>query len=229
MRLVLFDIDGTLCLTDGAGKRAVHRALIEVFGSTGPASHPFGGKTDPQIVRELMRAVGHGDDHIDANMGRLLELYVEYLQEELAVPGLRAHAMPGVHELLAALRADDRAVLGLLTGNLAVGAAAKLRCVGIDPSQFVVGAYGSDHETRRELPAIARDRLQAQRGIRVDGPDIVVIGDTPADIDCGRPVGARAIAVATGGFSVGELEEHDPHVVFEDLSDTDAVVAAIFG
>ena len=135
MRLVLFDIDGTLLLTDGAGRRAIHRALIHVFGETGPADHRFDGKTDPQIVRELMRVVGHGDAHIDTRMQALLDLYVTHLREELCDPAYTPYALPGVHALLDALVARDDIVLGLLTGNLVAGARAKLEAVGIDPSR----------------------------------------------------------------------------------------------
>jgi phosphoglycolate phosphatase-like HAD superfamily hydrolase len=225
VKLVLFDIDGTLLLTNGAGKRAVHRALIDVFGSTGPEDHRFDGKTDPQIVRELMRIVGHGDEHIDASMQRLFELYVRYLDDELETT--QASVYPGVYELLDALEEREDVTLGLLTGNLADGARAKLAAVGIDFDRFVVGAYGSDHETRGELPAIAQRRALEQLGLEIPGHDVVVIGDTPADVQCGRAIGARAIGVATGHYSVEDLSAHEPHAVFEDLSDINAVIRAI--
>jgi phosphoglycolate phosphatase-like HAD superfamily hydrolase len=225
--LVLFDIDGTILLTDGAGRRAVHRALIEVFGSTGPAEHRFDGKTDPQIVRELMRHEGHGDDHIDAHMDRLLDRYVHYLHEELETGAAGVRLMPGVAELLDALEARQDVVLGLLTGNLAEGARAKLASAGIDPDRFRVGAYGSDHEMRNALPAVAQRRAREQLGLEIAGADVVVIGDTPADIHCGREIGARAIGVATGQFSVEELSQHGAAAVFDDLSPTADVVRAI--
>jgi len=227
VKLVLFDIDGTILLTDGAGKRAIHRALREVFGGTGPGDHAFGGKTDPQIVRELMRLDGHEDTHIDEHMERLLDLYVEYLHEELRVNPQGISVMPGVCELLDALDARDDVIVGLLTGNLVAGARAKLASAGIDPSRFKVGAYGSDHELRGELPAIAQQRARIDLAVDVTGADIVVIGDTPADIQCGRGIGARAIAVATGSFSVDQLREHQPAAVFTDLADTASVMAAI--
>jgi len=228
VKLVLFDIDGTILLTDGAGKRAIHRALIEVFGATGPDDHAFGGKTDPQIVRELMRVVGHGDDHIDARMTELLDRYVVYLQEELQIGAEGIRVMPGVRELLDALDARDDAIVGLLTGNLEEGARAKLSSAGIDPDRFVIGAFGSDHEERGRLPAVAQRRAWEQLGIEVVGEDVIVIGDTPADILCGRDVGARAIAVATGHYTMAELGEHMPAALFADLSRTDEVVRAIF-
>lgn len=227
MKLVLFDIDGTILLTDGAGKRAIHRALIDVFGGTGPEDHRFDGKTDPQIVRELMRIEGHGDEHIDAHMSPLLDRYVEYLGEELRVGSSGVRVMPGVCELLDALGARDDIVMGLLTGNLEAGARAKLTSAGIDHTRFRVGAYGSDHETRGELPAVAQRRAREDLGIAVHGGDVIVIGDTPADIECGRGIGARAIGVATGHYSMDELWAHAPAAVFEDLSPTHDVVCAI--
>jgi phosphoglycolate phosphatase len=228
MKLVLFDIDGTILLTNGAGKRAIQRALIDIFGGTGPDDHRFDGKTDPQIVRELMRIEGHADDHIDRHMSPLLDRYVNYLQEELTIGSDGVRLMPGVRELLAALEERRDAVLGLLTGNLEVGARAKLTSAGIDPGRFRIGAYGSDHEVRGELPAVAQRRAREELGLEIAGHDVVVIGDTPADLHCGRSIGARAIGVATGHYSVAELSEHDPAAVFPDLSDTRDVVVAIF-
>lgn len=229
MKLVLFDIDGTLLLSDGAGRRAIHRALREVFGTTGPADYFFDGKTDPQIVRELMRMAGHGDERIDADMQRLLALYLECLHEELGDPQHRPYMLPGVPELLNALEARSEVILGLLTGNLELGARAKLEAVGLDPTRFRIGAFGSDHELRPELPAIARARTRRDLGVDVTGNAIVVIGDTPADLTCGRSLGAGAIGVATGRYPVEELAKHEPLAVFADLSGTDAVTRVILG
>ncbi|HEX7020647.1 MAG TPA: HAD family hydrolase [Gemmatimonadaceae bacterium] len=227
MKLVLFDIDGTILHGGGAGRRAINRALVEVFGSAGPADHRFDGKTDPQIVRELMRRVGHGDEHIDDRMDELLAQYLVYLEVELRDPDQGARVYPGVRELLDELHRHSEVMLGLLTGNLVDGARAKLRAVDIDPGMFRVGAYGSDHEDRPELPAIAQRRAREQLGLHVVGGDVVVIGDTPADVACGRGIGARAIAVATGHYSAEELASHGPAAVFRDLTNTEAVITAI--
>ena len=227
MKLVLFDIDGTILLTAGAGKRAIHRALIEVYGATGPDDHRFDGKTDPQIVRELMRIVGHEDDHIDAKMSELLARYVGYLHEELRARPDGVRLMPGIHELLDALAEREDVVIGLLTGNLVAGARAKLEAAGVDPERFVVGAYGSDHERRGELPAVALARARRELALDLEGSDVVVIGDTPADLQCGRGIGARAIGVATGHYTVEDLASHQPAAVFQDLSSTADVVDAI--
>ena len=128
VKLVLFDIDGTILLTDGAGKRAVHRALLEVFGSTGPAEHRFDGKTDPQIVRELMRIEGHADEHIDAHMSRLFERYVDYLHEELRV-GVERRPRDARRASSCSTRSRraTTSCSGLLTGNLAAGRAREAR------------------------------------------------------------------------------------------------------
>jgi len=227
MKLVLFDIDGTILLTDGAGRRAIHRALIEVFGGVGPEDHRFDGKTDPQIVRELMRHAGVSDGDIEARLDLVLDRYLALLRDELASVEHGQHVFPGVRELLDALEAREDVVLGLLTGNIRHGAHAKLSAVGIDPARFVVGAFGSDHHERHELPEIARRRAERALGLPVAGTDLVVIGDTPADVACGVSIGARAIGVATGRYSVDELRACDAAAVFPDLSDTAAVVRAI--
>lgn len=227
MKLVLFDIDGTLLRSDGAGKRAIHRALLEVFGATGPEDYHFDGKTDKQIVRELMRFEGHGDEHIDMQMRRLLDLYVRYLHEELDASTGRAYSLPGVPELLEALDGRRDVILGLLTGNVEQGARAKLDAVGLDFHRFRIGAFGSDHEHRPELPAIARARTKGQLGLDIRGEAMVVIGDTPADLTCGQSLGASAIGVATGRYTLDELLAHNPIAAFADLSETDAVLRAI--
>ena len=227
--VVLFDIDGTLLWSDGAGRRAITVALEEVFGGTGPAEHRFDGKTDKQIVRELMTLAGHDHALIDERMDRALAIYVRELHSALRDPAHPPKRLPGVRELLDALEARDDVVLGLLTGNVAPGADAKLRAVGIDPARFRVTAFGSDHEDRPELPPIAQRRAAELLGDHVAGERFVVIGDTPADMTCGRGIGARAIGVATGRYAVGELLSHGAAAAFPDLTDTAAIVAAIVG
>jgi phosphoglycolate phosphatase-like HAD superfamily hydrolase len=135
--------------------------------------------------------------------------------------------MPGVFELLERLEQEPRAVLGLLTGNLARGAELKLRKGGIDPDRFAVGAYGSDSAHRPSLPPIAASRAERMMGRVPDGHEVVIIGDTPADVACGASLGARAVAVATGGYSLEQLQACRPHAAFADLTHTDAVVSAI--
>jgi phosphoglycolate phosphatase-like HAD superfamily hydrolase len=226
MRVILFDIDGTLLRT-GAGRRSMERALAEVFGTPGDPSYRYDGKTDRQIIREAMRLAGFDDATIDERRPRCEALYLEGLATEVANPAHPAEVLPGVHALVEAVAARDDMLLGLLTGNVAAGAALKLHAVGLDPLAFQVGAFGSDHEVRAELPAIARARAEGHLGRAVAGSACVIVGDTPADIQCGRGIGARAVAVATGRYDRAELATHAPHAVFDDLSDTLAVLDAL--
>lgn len=226
-KLVLFDIDGTLLWSHGAGRRAMEATLLAVFGRTGPTGYRYDGKTDRQIVRELMRAEGFDDAAIDARMPEVVEGYVGRLRSELAPPNARTQALRGVPELLDALAEREDRILGLLTGNVELGAALKLGAAGIDVGRFPVGAFGSDHEVRDMLPAIAQRRARERVGHDLPGEALVIIGDTPNDIACGRGVCARAIAVATGHYTTEQLAEHAPAAIFADLSDTAAVLAAI--
>jgi phosphoglycolate phosphatase-like HAD superfamily hydrolase len=227
-KLVLFDIDGTIMHNGGAGRDAMEHALQTVFGTKGSTAYRYDGKTDKQIVRELMQLEGHDDTWIDVRMEQVTQLYVETLQKTLAEDDRDIGMYEGVAALIDAVDARDDAVLGLLTGNIETGARLKLQAVGLDTNRFVINAFGSDHETRGELPAIACRRLRESLGIDIPGHDVIVIGDTPADIHCGRDIGARAIGVATGRYSVRELQEHDPFAVFETLRDTDAVMQVIY-
>jgi phosphoglycolate phosphatase len=227
MRIVLFDIDGTLLRSGGAGRASMERALIEVFGSPGSREYNYGGKTDRQIVRDLMRREGFTDEAIDTQMDQLIETYVLGLPAELESRSRTVLVCDGVLELLEALDREERVVVGLLTGNVESGARAKLTAAGIDPARFRVNAFGSDHELRPELPAVAQRRASELLGIDVQGNRLVIIGDTPADIQCGEDIGARAIAVATGSYSVEQLGAYNPYAVFESLADTDTVLSSI--
>jgi len=227
VRIVLFDIDGTLLRSGGAGRASMERALTEVFGSPGSSEYHYGGKTDRQIVRDLMRREGFTDDAIDAQMGQLLESYVSGLATELGSGNRTMLVLDGVIELLDALDREERVVVGLLTGNIESGARAKLTAAGINPARFRVNAFGSDHELRPELPAVAQRRARELLGTDVQGNRLIIIGDTPGDIQCGEAIGARAIAVATGSYSVEQLATYEPYAVFESLADTSAVLSSI--
>jgi len=227
VRLVLFDVDGTLLWTDGAGRRAVHRALKEVLGIEHPAAgFRFDGRTDPEIVRLLAAAAGrdHGPEAVD----RVLAHYVGLLDDELARPGHKTTVYPGVFALIEALERRRDCVIGLLTGNIVEGARRKLGSGGLDIRRFRVGAFGSDHAERAELPEIAQRRAREELGVVATGKEVVIVGDTPADVTCGRGIGARAIGVATGSYTVERLLEAGADAAFPDLSDTDAVVGAVF-
>jgi phosphoglycolate phosphatase-like HAD superfamily hydrolase len=227
-KLVLFDIDGTLLLTAGAGRRAIVAALgEEVDDPSGFEGIRFDGKTDPQIVAELLEACGMLESRESERVRRVCERYLGLLALELESPSTRTTLMPGVEPLLDRLEVLPDVVLGLLTGNLAEGAALKLRSGGIDPSRFRVGAYGSDSAHRPALPQIAARRAEPFFGRLPRGAEVVIIGDTPADISCGEAIAARAVGVATGAYSVSDLAACGPHAVFDDLSDTDRVIEAI--
>jgi phosphoglycolate phosphatase len=223
-RLILFDIDGTLLSTNGAARRAFERALLEVYGTAGPiGSHPFDGKTDPQIARELLMAAGLADPAIDAQLPALYQRYLEGMAREIARPAHRTSVYPGVAPLLDALQARSDVLVGLLTGNIAEGAALKLRSAGL-AHYFRVGAYGSDSERRDALPAVAVQRAREHCGQSFSGKDIVVIGDTPSDISCGQSLGVFAVGVCTGSHSRERLVAEGADVVLDDLSETDRVL-----
>lgn len=227
MKLVLFDLDGTLLWTDGAGRRAIHRALVDVLGTPGPIEgFRFDGRTDGEIVQRL--AEGAGIPPTGALVARVLDRYVACLREEIARPAQRTTVYPGVRELLDALDPRADCVLGLLTGNVREGAALKLASGGLAIERFRLGAFGSDSPHRPDLPALAQRRAKEMLGLDLRGHDLVIVGDTPADVTCGNGVGARAIGVATGSFSVAQLMEAGAYAAFPDLGDTEAVLSAVF-
>lgn len=228
--LVLFDIDGTLLLTPGAGRRAITAALADrMIDARVWEAIRFDGKTDPQIVRELLEAAGDASASDPQAVAEILERYLVLLEAELSRAPGRTRVLPGVSMLLDRLEAEADVVLGLLTGNIAPGAGLKLRSGGLDPARFRVGAYGSDSSHRPDLPAIAAERAAPIFGRVPAGETVIIVGDTPADVTCGRAIGARAVAVATGSYALTELREAGARAAFEDLSDTDAVLEAILG
>ena len=227
MRLVLFDIDGTLLNSGGLGRASMQRALGMVFGSPGNPAYRYDGKTDKQIVRDVMRLEGHSDEHIDSRMEKLIDLYLEGLRTGAKSGKFNVRALEGVPELLDALEAREDILLGLLTGNVEPGARTKLTAAGINPDRFRVNAFGSDHEHRPELPAIAQRRASETLGLDIAGDRLIVIGDTPADIECGRALGAKAIGVASGHYTVEQLEAHNAYAVFPSLKNTQQVLETI--
>jgi phosphoglycolate phosphatase-like HAD superfamily hydrolase len=226
VKLVLFDVDGTLLSASGAGRRAIQRALVDVYGTAGPIdSYDFHGKTDPQIVGDLLAAAGLPSAEVSARQADFFTYYLGCLEKEIG-DGARVSLFPGVAALVETLAASDACVVGLLTGNVEGGARIKLRSTGLWP-RFRLGAYGSDHADRTRLPGVAAERAERLVGRGFLGGDVVVIGDTPLDVGCGRAFGARCIAVATGRHSVDDLGACAPDHVFRDFGDTERVVAAI--
>lgn len=225
MRLVLFDIDGTILLTRGSGRRAFTRAMREVVGLDQIADDwPMAGKTDVQIYRELMAHWGCAEDVASRLQQEVFDRYVRYL--ELALREDPICALPGVRGLVAALQARTDVLVALLTGNVRSGAQVKLAAVELW-SCFPFGAFGCDSADRLQLPAVAMARGQAHVGRLFDGADVVVLGDTPRDVACGQHVGARTVAVATGPYDCAALAQTGADAVLEDLSDTAGAVSAL--
>jgi phosphoglycolate phosphatase-like HAD superfamily hydrolase len=222
-RVLLFDIDCTLLDPAGEGCIYFSRALIEVFGTAGPiVDFSMAGKTDWQIVTELMTLAGVSDERIDAGLEATFAAYARTISE--ADLALKMRVLPGVQALLSALSQRPEFALGLVTGNVREAVPHKLRAVGIDPAQFTFGAYGSERLHRNELPGLALSRLAELSGGPVDRERVLVIGDTARDIECARHAGVKVMVVATGHSSVEELAEHQPDYILEDLTDAEAVM-----
>jgi phosphoglycolate phosphatase-like HAD superfamily hydrolase len=223
--VLLFDIDGTLVLTGGAGGRAMTRAFEELYG-IGNAFEgvPFNGRTDAWILSRA--AAAHGID--DEAIARFKPLYLDYLAEELHRPGPRKGVMPGVGPLLDELSRRDDVYLALLTGNFERGACLKLEYFDLW-RYFTCGAFGDTTHDRNGLLAQALARIEVCGGPQVAPADVVIIGDTPLDVGVAIAGGARCMAVATGSHTTDELRASGADVVFQDLSDLEAVLAAVEG
>lgn len=221
MHIILFDIDGTLLHSGGAGQGGIERALKLAFGITAPTDGiPTAGRTDRGIGRDLIRF--HGLEQTDATFTLLQETYLRVLPEELATR--QGGVYPGVRELLDRLSRREDVRLGLLTGNYREAAWQKLRHYGL-AEHFAFGGFGDDHADRDD---VARQALQAAAECHspqiIDREKLWVIGDTLADVRCGRAIGARVIAVATGMYSIEELKPSDPDHLFADFADVESVL-----
>lgn len=224
-KLFLFDIDGTLLLTGRAGEHALRLALRDRFGVEDDlAAISFAGSTDGAIAQQMFEA--NGIPVTPENVADLFDGYIHHLALEL--PRREGQVLPGIVGLLEELHARPDCVLGLLTGNLARGAELKLSHYGVWDF-FEFGAFADDHVDRNKLGPVAHARAAEKHGISFDGRDVLVIGDTPRDIDCARAAGFVAVAIATGNYSTEQLAEHHPDFLFEDLSDTKGVLAALLG
>lgn len=215
IRLVLFDVDGTLIRTGGAGVKAFARAFESEFGEPrGTEMVKFGGRTDLSLARELFLL-----RHIEPSPGNFQRFFQAYLVwlEKLMRECVGA-VCAGVPEFYRALETRDQPpLIGLLTGNIRRGAEIKLERFQLW-KQFQFGGFGDDHEERPQIAAIARQRGGQRLGRELRAGEILVIGDTPLDIHCARSIGAKVLAVATGSFSVPQLREHQPDWAVEDLS-----------
>ena len=226
MRLLLFDVDGTLLRAAGAGRRAVKAALERVYGTVGSIdAYDLGGKTDQRIVFDVLEAAGLARTAVKERLDDFFEVYARGLSDEIG-DGRNVTTLPGIAPLVRRLHETPGVLLGLLTGNIEEGARIKLASTGLSP-YFPVGAFGSDHVDRRLLPSLAARRAHALIGHAFLPEDVIVIGDTPLDIDCARAFGAVAVAVATGLHTVAQLSEHGPDMLFEDFNDFERAAAAL--
>jgi len=217
-KLLLFDIDGTLLSTRGAGIRALGRAGQRVLGDAYTLEGvSFAGCLDPLIFADGAQRMGltPTESHIAA----FIAAFAEELPVELASPETDVVIMPGFPDLLHELRKLEAITLGLLTGNLSVTGPIKLRHVGIDPDWFPVMAWGDDGPTRPSLVPVAMERYTALHGRRPDPQHVAVIGDTPNDVICAKENGCFALAVGTGKFTADELRAAGADIAVDDLSD----------
>lgn len=228
MRLLLFDIDGTLIKSSNAGRQVLKQSLNEVYGVIGPIDeYSFAGKTDLKIIRDLLGAAGLEEGQIAIGLPDLFSCMAErgrilFFQDNL-------ESCMGVLDLLREVHSRPEFVLGLQTGNSKSTAPLKLAPSGIDPSYFRIGAYGSDSADRNDLLPIAWQRASDNMKLNFSGVDTVVIGDTPADIECAKVNGAYSLAVASGTYSAETLGKYQPDIVLSDLSDTNFVVELMSG
>ncbi|MGE4233651.1 MAG: HAD family hydrolase [Bacteriovoracia bacterium] len=226
-RLVLFDIDGTLLWGGPVWKEAFLRSFSEYFPDIEFPKMSFGGKTDLQISREILSNAGLSGDQIEEKMHQIVERYIELAEQKIEGREHEVSLLPGVRPLLDELYRREDLVLGLLTGNVKKGAFAKLSCVELE-HYFQIGIFGDDHWDRYELPALIIEKAKQDLGLHFSGKQVVIIGDTIHDVNCGKSVGARSIAVGTGRNNPMEvLLAQNPDYYFADLSATFEVVQAI--
>lgn len=222
-RLYLFDIDGTLITSGGAGETSYREAVARFCGSLAPLEGlNFAGNTDTGLARSVLVAAG-----MEPTLEAVMALHDTYL--EILIQRIHQHQggiLPGIIQLLDRLKERPDAVLALLTGNLAAGAEVKLTHYGVW-HYFEFGAYADDHHERNRLGPVAASRALEAHGEEFTPDRIYVIGDTPRDIECGKAFGAKTVAVATGKYSGEELAPHHPDFLFQDLSNVETVLEAI--
>ena len=222
MKVLLFDIDGTLVHTGGAGLRALQTAFEKVYGLPNAMEKiSLGGRTDTSIVKEVL-----GNEGVTFNEEKLLQfkkVYSSVLKQEINIPGYTKKIMPGIQELLDSLSQRENVYLGILTGNWKIGGLTKLAYFDLE-AYFSFGAFSDDAELRNDLLPFAADRFQRKYNLDPAPHEYFIIGDTPADIRCARPHGATAVAVAAARYTADQLEAHNPDFLFENFKDLDRAV-----
>lgn len=216
MKLLLFDVDLTLVNSGGSGRRAMTQAFATLFNrSNGFDSVDFAGRTDPLILKDAL--AGNGLQWSPEKEENFKETYFNLLKTEIEKPHAGKKIEPGIPEVLQALSAKEDILLGLLTGNWKQGAQIKLAYFGI-LSHFKMGVFADDSENREALPHLAVQRCQEEFSTSFPPENVYVVGDTPLDVACARPLGAKSVAVATGFFSFDQLADSNPDYLFRDLS-----------
>ncbi|MEM8484525.1 MAG: HAD family hydrolase [Bacteroidota bacterium] len=226
MKLLLFDIDGTLLVSKGAGRKAMQAAVRKMTNKTDVSIEgvDFSGRTDPQIIKDVFVTNGFEADDWESWIAEALESYVEAFTEAFSPD--QFISLPGVHALIEQLHAQPNVQLAILTGNLEKTAYLKLKGIGLE-SYFPFGAFASDHADRYQLPPIAVQRALDHTGHQYEGKNVVIIGDTKHDILCGRSINVMSIAVSTGHYNAEDLHIHNPDVLLDDLSNTNEFVALV--
>lgn len=225
--LVLFDIDGTLIYSRGCGRAATRLALPDVFGTVGAVDEVnFAGKTDWQILLECLQPVGFTMEQV----AEKIDIYNEVVSRHLTniISQYPVRACEGALELVETLSANPDVVIGLVTGNMPGLVPIKLGYTGFDPADFKFGAFGNDGWARPMLPPLALERAKAYSGVDFSSERAVIIGDTPGDVACATSIKAKTIAVATGPYTIEQLNACEPDFVFRNLADHESVLAAIF-
>ncbi len=223
--LFLFDIDGTLIASGGAGEHALNLAIAEYFhADTGLTGIEIAGRTDRFITRSVFER--HEIEPTPERVEAFLGLYLKNLAVEL--PRREGRQLPGIAPLIAALQRCPQVALALLTGNLEAGARLKLTHYHLWDA-FDLGAYADDSEDRNQLGPVALERARTRYGVNFAPERVVILGDTPHDIACGRAIGARTVAVATGPYTTEALATFEPDFLYADLSQTDRVLADLLG
>ena len=228
--LVLFDVDGTLVHTHGAGKRALALAFERVFGVDSFESRTsevaYAGRTDPLIVTDLAGALGIVADRLEDQRGVVYEAYYEALREEMDREDPRREVLPGVLALLEELERRDDVLTGLLTGNLERGARIKLAYFDLNRF-FPDGGFASDHQEREQIARLAVEKLSRRTGTRFEPSRVRVVGDTEHDVQCARANGYRAVAVHSGWAPLARLERSRPDALLQSLEDLPSALDAL--
>jgi phosphoglycolate phosphatase-like HAD superfamily hydrolase len=224
-KLVLFDIDGTLLKVGSINRRVLADALTQVYGTEGStAHHDFSGKMDSSIIHEVLQHAGLKGHEISEKFDQAKALYIDLFKKQTGPADITL--LTGIRQLLSKLSRCPGVLLGLLTGNFEDSGRHKLKLPAID-HYFTFGVFADDAARRDDLPAIAVERAFRLTGKNFSSSEIVIIGDTEHDIRCARVLDAKSIAVATGNYSIKDLQAHEPSALFENFARTDAVIREI--